>query len=456
LITGLKKNLSLVPKINIKIKSYLTKSHDFLIRLKDLEDYRNKNTMAMPVEDPMWEDARVWFNKMEINSRNQMILTMYKLCLGTKDTSHEKLAESLNNQWNEKLNKYLEQQRNLVEANKRLVLENDVLGKNRDATVGTLTSALKDLELNINSTMHSISNKISPNSNGKLGEDYIDELLGKIPNTELTNRTQARGGGDFLFKTGGIRIMIESKNWTNSSIKGNPKELENFRQTAIAAREEDSIDFAIMALHRVTDLKGKALEIEMVFTKRGRLMLLYVTNLFNHPERICYAIDAGLLLLTQQSQQSVDSDKFLYQVDNFMKGIGRMEESVKEHNKLIREMTQLIKKDSDQIMTLKQMLENILSNTDQLPMKERVINYCSELITENGEAKVTKVMLENKLLEHKIPCRWVREFGGIKILKNLALKLNQSESESESEEDVEESDLDEEGSDIEEESDIEN
>jgi len=78
LITGLKKNLSLVPKINIKIKSYLTKSHDFLIRLKDLEDYRNKNTMAMPVEDPMWEDARVWFNKMEINSRNQLKILVMK------------------------------------------------------------------------------------------------------------------------------------------------------------------------------------------------------------------------------------------------------------------------------------------------------------------------------------------------------------------------------------------
>ena len=383
------------------------------------------------LEDPLWNELRNWFNNMNINSRNQMILTMYKLCLGTKDTSHEKLSESLNTQWTERLNKQLE-------ITKRLTMENTVLSKNQETGLGTMISALKDLELNISNTMNSISLKITPSANGKLGENYIEELLGKIPNVSLINKTQIKGSGDFLFVTGGIRIMIESKNWTNSSIKGNPKELENFRRTAIEAREEDTIDFAIMALHRVTELKGKAMDIEMVYTQRGRLMLLYVTNLFNHPERILYAIDTGLLLLTQQSQQSVDSDKFLYQVDNFMRGIGHMEESVKERTKQIRDMNHLIKKDSDQLMTLRQMLENILSNTEQLPLKDRIVKLCSELITQHGENKVTKVMLENKCLEQKIPARFVREYGGIKILKKIAQELSQPE-ETEKESEPEES-----------------
>jgi len=376
---------------------------------------------------PEWEDARVWFNNMNVQSRNQLILTMYKLCLSTKDISHEKLTESINNSWSEKM-------KNQIEVNKHLILENEVLTKNQSLSVGTLTCALKDLELSISNTMNGISQKITPSSNGKLGEDYIDELLSKIPNSEFYNRTQSKGSGDFLYVTGGIRIMIESKNWTNSSIKGNPKEIDNFRKTAIEAREdgEPPIDFAIMALHRVTDIKGKALDIELVYTKKGSLMLIYVTNLFNHPERILYAIDAGLLLLNQQSQQSIESDKFLYQVDNFVKGIEHMEESIKERNKQIKDANNLIKKDSEQLMTLKQMLDNILTNSDQVPIKERVINFCSELITLHGEQKVSKIMLETKCLEHKIPGRWVRESGGIKIIKQLALeKLNKSkESES--------------------------
>jgi hypothetical protein len=43
--------------------------------------------------DPFFEDAKKWFNNMNPMSRNQMIVTMYKLCLTTRDVSHEKLIE---------------------------------------------------------------------------------------------------------------------------------------------------------------------------------------------------------------------------------------------------------------------------------------------------------------------------------------------------------------------------
>ena len=392
------------------------------------------NSSVKRMNQEFLDEAREWFNNLEVNIRNQMVITMYKLCLTTKDISHNKLIESLNAQWNEKLSKQLD-------INKRLGLENEVLTKTQEAGVGTLASQIKDLELNLCNTMNSISLKITPSGNGKLGENFIDQLLSKIPNSEFKNRTQSRGDGDFLFITGDIKVMIESKNWTNSSIKGNPKELDNFRETAKTSHEENEIDFAIMALHRVTDLRGKALDIEMVFTKRGSLMLLYVTNLFNHPERILYAIDAGILLLNQQSKQSVDSDKLLFQIDNFLKGISSMEDSIKERNKQMRDMSSLIKKDSEQIEIIRQMLENLLNNSDQMPMKDRIIKLCSELVKQHGETKVSKVMLENKCIDNKIPARFVRDFGGIKIIKKLAIEkkedsLDESLNESENSEDV--------------------
>lgn len=368
--------------------------------------------------NPDFEQARAWFNNMEPQSRNSMILTLYKLCINIKDTSHEKLAEIINAQWNEK---FLKQE----EIVKNLAKENEILTKTNSIQI---VDKLKDLELSVINTMNGISQKISPSSNGKFGEDYIDNLLGKIPNAKLTNITQDKGCGDFLFETGEYRIMIESKNWTNSSIKGNPREIESFKETAIKAAEDDLIDFAIMALHRVTDLKGRPLEIEIEYTKKGTLMLIYVTNLFNHPERLLYAIDAGILLFSQQSKQQVNIDKFFYQINTFIRCIANMESSIKERNKQVRDINALIKKDSDYLSQMRDILENILSNGDHVPIRERVLGYCAELISEFGETKVTKTMLENKCLVNKIPARYVREIGGIKAIKKLSLALFEDEN----------------------------
>ena len=374
--------------------------------------------MSNPINDNLFQEAREWFNGMNPDSRNQMILVLYKLCISTRDLSHEKLINSLNTQWNEKFNKQ-------IEYTKQLTIENEILTKNQQSGISLVMDKIKDLETNINNSVNGLSSKITPSSNGKLGEDYIDHLLSKIPGASFTNVTQTKGGGDFLLILNDIQIMIESKNWTNSSIKGNPKELELFRKTAIEAKEERNIDFAIMALHRVTDIKGRPMEIEIEMTKKGTLMLLYVTNLFNHPERLLYAIDAGILLLKQQSQQTINKDKFIYQINSFLKGIDNIEESIKERQRIIKDLTNLSKKDSEHMMSMKQMLDNILNNTEQIPIRDRVINFYCELIKSHGQ-KITKSMLETKCLENKIPARYVRELGGIKAIRSMALEKMKS------------------------------
>lgn len=390
--------------------------------------------MANPTNDQFFQEAREWFNGMNADSRNQMILVLYKLCLSTRDLSHEKLINSLNSQWTEKFNKQ-------TEHVKHLTIENEVLTKHQEIGINAVVNKINQMETNLNNSIRTtsseivgLSSKITPSANGKLGEDYIDQLLSKIPNSSFTNVTQSKGSGDFLFVTGDIRIMIESKNWTDSSIKGNPKEIDNFRKTAINSKEEGIIDFAIMALHRVTSLKGRAMEIEMEITKKGSLILLYVTNLFNHPERILYAIDAGILLLKQQSQHAIDKDKFVYQINSFLKGIDGIDLSIKERQKIIKDLTSLTKKDSDQLMNLRQMLDNIINNTEQIPIKDRLINFYLDLKKTHGD-KITKSMLETKCLENKIPARVVREAGGIKAIKAFALERRYGPDNSDSESD---------------------
>lgn len=402
--------------------------------------------------DQLFQEAREWFNSMNSDSRNQMILVLYKLCLSTRDLSHEKLIGALNLQWNDKISKQ-------IELNKRLTMENEILSKNQELGINAVVNKINQMEYNLSKSINTtsseiigLSSKITPSANGKIGEDYIDQLLSKIPNASFTNITQSKGGGDFLLVLDDIHIMIESKNWTDSSIKGNPKEIENFRKIAIEAKEEKGIDFAIMALHRVTSLKGKPMEIETEITKKGSLILLYITNIFNHPERILYAIDAGILLLKQQSKYNVDKNKFVYQINSFLKGIELLDESTKERQKIIRDLTSITKKDIDQIMLLHNMLNNILNNTEQISIENKLINYYIEL-SKNCTCRVTKSMLETKCLQNKIPSRHVRLMGGIKTIKQNALKIFHKDidiDEDEDEDETNEEETDEESDSLEE------
>ncbi len=100
-------------------------------------------------------------------------------------------------------------------------------------------------------------------------------------------------------------------------------------------------------------------------------------------------------------------------------------QTIKERIKIIKDLTSLTKKDTDQIQNLRHMLDNILNDTDQISIKDRLINYYSDLKKIHGD-KVTKSMLETKCLENKIPARVVREAGGIKAIR--AMVLDQSKN----------------------------
>ena len=51
---------------------------------------------------------------------------------------------------------------------------------------------------------------------------------------------------------------------------------------------------------------------------------------------------------------------FIYQINSFLKCIDNIEESIKEKTKIIKDLTSLTKKDSEQLYNLRQMLDNIL------------------------------------------------------------------------------------------------
>jgi hypothetical protein len=95
-----------------------------------------QNHAQQITSDQLFEDARTWFNNMNPASRNQMILTMYKLCLTTRDVSHEKLIETLNAQWNDKFSKQ-------IDFIKKLSMENEVLSKNQEVGINAVVNKNK-------------------------------------------------------------------------------------------------------------------------------------------------------------------------------------------------------------------------------------------------------------------------------------------------------------------------
>lgn len=360
-----------------------------------------------------WEEAKEWFNNLDTVDRNNMVMIMYRLCMKLKDKSHAQIIETMNASWQEKVNAI---ETNFMKQKEQLELENKKY-KNGEST-SIIVNHLNKLENEING----LSLKITPSSNGKLGEDYIENLLNKIPGARLSNLTQMRGNGDFLLEINNRKMMIESKNWTNSSIRGNPREIELFKETAIAAREEMGIDCAIMALHRVTDIRGKTIELETVYTKKGSLILIYVTNLFNYPDRILYAIDSGLLLLDQRAHNSIDRDKFIYQINFILKIVENLEESIKERSRHMKASNELIKKDIDNLNLIKTMFDEIADlPLNEQSSKNKIIKICADLIKLHGEKLVTKKSLENACLEMSIPIRLIRDEGGIKEIKRLAV-----------------------------------
>ena len=187
--------------------------------------------------------ARDWFNDLDTNIRNQMVLTMYKLCMGINSA---KVAESINSQWNEKFKKQEEINRQLKEDSK-------------------IFSKLEELEKEISIL----------NTKKKAG---TKEILSSMPDSHIKEYEN----NCFIFATSGYNVLINNEE----------QKPENFKLCVQTAKENNRIQFAIL----IVENANKTIEMETIYTKSGSVIIIYITNTLLHPERILYALDAGILL----------------------------------------------------------------------------------------------------------------------------------------------------------------
>lgn len=309
-----------------------------------------------------WEEARTWFNCMNITTRNQMIMVMYKLCV---DVSKEKIEEVLNEEWSEKF-------KIQVDYNRDLLLENQLLKE-----------------------IHNMKTS-----------DSLDDVLGKIPNSEITLFE-----GNYIFLTGGYKIHIQKNN-----------DIEKFKQNSIKLYDKDEIDFTISTFNKKST---KALEIKLGKCKKSSLLIIH-TDIQNYPERILYAIDAGIVVLIQGFSAFSTNNTNISKLNSLVCTVETLQDSIKERKNQLLTTSSLIEKDNYSVENMKEILmSTINSNTKEISTKDRIVKYCYVLMKQHGENKVSKSMLEEKCTVNGLNIRLIRDLGGIKIIKNLALQLEE-------------------------------
>lgn len=314
--------------------------------------------------------AREWFNDLDANIRNQMVLTVYKLSIGISAT---KVSDHINSQWTEKFKKQEDINRQLKEDAK-------------------IFSKLETLERELN------------NLSNKCVDEDIESVLSSVPNSEIKQVNKRY----FIFTVNDINIMIDCKS-----------DLENFKLLANEVKDCNNAHFAILA---TKEIKGRSVEMEIIYTKTGPMTLLYVTGLKNHPERILYAVDTGILVLKNNSGSQ--NDLIMHQLNNFIKGIQNVEDSIKERNKHVNDMISLIRKDEDHVEGLKLLLNNMLSNGNNpcKTNKDKLLSLCSGLVVVHGENYITTKVLESLCADNNMPLRIIRDLGGIKAIKHTLIE----------------------------------
>lgn len=308
----------------------------------------------VPDTNNEFEQAKTWFNTMNVTNKNHMIITMYRLCIGLRDTSHEQLAVSLTTQFNTKLteqNEYINQ----------ILTENETLMKSSNLNTKPIT---------------------------------IEQVLGSIPDTSL----EIIKKDIFLLCITGHKILITKRSKELEKLE-KLKELENLEQL-----KNTNIDFIIR-----TKEHGKTICSETINFCNKQTFVLEISD----TERLLYTIDAGILI-SKQFNGLKDANKFMLDFNYLLMSVELLEKSITERQQIVSSLVETNDTDKLQLESIRKVLNNFLKGSN-IPVTDRVIGFYKLLVQNNK--KVTKSMLEKMCIDNHIPVTTIRNLGGIKSIK---------------------------------------
>jgi hypothetical protein len=349
---------------------------------------------------------RSWFTSLEADHQYLLLKLNYDICnstIGLKD--NENIVKNLNKKWENKLENIHNDYKSKVNE---LVLENQAIKNNNFNDVKKVVDDLYD----------NLLVKFSGNKKGQVNEKLIyDMLLEKYPKCEIKNVSGSNGCGDIYMNINGIRFMVECKMQQESILRSDPdKVFDRFKKESIEAINNNIVDISIFisAGSKIIPNYG-TFESEEIITKRGKSYLIYISDIYNYPERIDAAVELGIQFSSNITDETTIYSKVLEigdKMNKLSKYIYKLETNVKNEHDILNSM-------KTELNCIEGEFKSSLDNVRQL---DEIIDIIQELIKKNGFRDTTTKIIEDEFKSRCIPLRKIRDNGGIKKLKILANK----------------------------------
>lgn len=388
-------------KMRIQEKDNMAKLEEYKSRIIFLE--KDKELIEMRIREILKTD----FEKRIDEYKNQII--DYKNQLTS-------LKESVKMEYEYKINNYKLQIENIKEMTENRTKEyyNDIIQKLKQEIEElkyqniSYNSKYNEIKLMQDTQLNNIIDKINPSSNkdkGIQGEEFIKNILNEYfpyANIVSISEKSAKDGyaGDIMIIVNQIRIMIECKNISNSSLKRSPTEtIERFKNELKNSKSKNMTDYGIFISYRTDDIQGKVINYENLITDKGDVGLMTLSNVSKFPERLVTAI---VMLITFKGTNK--QDKTLQEIISSIQIIEANNEIL---FRLIQQQEKGINELKSNYKNTKKEINNILQNN--IPDLEKTIINIYKDMKNNG--KVSKEQLVNSCM--KI---------GIEIPKKLTIK----------------------------------
>ena len=309
------------------------------------------------------EKALGWFQSLDQDLKRKVILTNYLLHLSIKD---EKSYE---------LNSLYEAKAKLEEklsSNLGPGTIPGIRGQTQGQSQG-LSFAQRDIDPNVHfqeikDQIQELTSKLTTNyAKGIIGENWVYNYMKDLPNCIIENVTREKGLTDFYFELntnalGNSRPMIgliECKNV--DTVSG--VHLDNFKHDVIdAVNNGYNINFAFFAAHRATNING--IEMDIIQVEEHKVILFYVYDLFNRPDRLLTALNIAKTLIVS-SDLPVDTIKLI------VKKIDALEYDLREQKKVINKQIELLKSSQTTIQDLYDILQG-RDTPSQVPVQNPI------------------------------------------------------------------------------------
>jgi hypothetical protein len=336
-----------------------------------------------------------------------------------KDIYKKDVEKEINAEYGEKINKLTKDNIELKIKNTELQIKYNNKLDNQD----NFNNLKQDLEERL---------KILDNFGGfkkgyKMEDSVYDLLLHKYNynNTMIKKVTSKNGCGDIELSINGIRYMFEVKAVSDQILEKDPgKIFDRFEKDSKNAYENDETDVSVFVSNGSSYIPGHGvLDLKKINTNKGPLVLIYVSDIINNPDRVDAVIRLGDIVYNFIKNNN-DIDDFVGLFESVVIYINKFYENLikdrNEREKRFREQDIII---TEQIFPVIDKITKCLKKDSNEDIKnERLKDLVSELIVNNGYNNVTKKLICEEMRKRQIPQNIIKSFGGVRNLKIIVNK----------------------------------